>query len=188
MLDPFYKSFYLFLIFYSICLDPTGYIHRIRMKEANSICYIIYCQAPAIKKGFVKFWVSSSCQLKVCSTSCYRSIKEQIISTSLRKSCVFPHLNSANRLLGKVLQNGFIHRSMHLYQVQTHNLASLAPLLLFVVIQNTDFWTPFGIPVANCRLAPTWLAVCLVQRQNQCNLHQLQQRSGQLLEWTIRKF
>ena len=51
MLDPFYKSFYLFLIFYSICLDPTGYIHRIRMKAANGICYIVFRQASCNKEG-----------------------------------------------------------------------------------------------------------------------------------------
>ncbi len=101
---------------------------------------------PAIKKGFVNVLAFELLPVKRLPTSCYRSIKEQIIGTGLRKSCIFPHLNSANRLLGKLLQDGFIHRSMHLYQVQAHNLASLLHFFSLWGYKNTDFlnslWNP----------------------------------------------
>ena len=142
MLDPFYKSFYLFLIFYSICLDPTGYIHRIRMKEANGICYIVYRQAPCNKEGLCEVLGFEFLPVKGLPTSCYRSIKEQIIGTGPRKSCIFPPLEQRESFVGEGLARWF-HPSVHaLVSGPSPQLGKLAPLLLFVVIQNTDFLNP----------------------------------------------
>lgn len=69
------------------------------LKEANGICYIIFRQASCNKEGLCNVLTFEFLPVKSLPTSCYRSIKEQIIGTGLRKSCIFPHLNSANRLL-----------------------------------------------------------------------------------------
>ena len=116
---------------------------------------------PAIKKGFVTFWLSSSCQLKVSPLPATEHQRADNRHWSQEELHLSP-LEQRESFVGEGLARWF-HLSAHApVSGPSPQLGEACSLLLFVAIQNTDFlnslWNPCSqLPgLLQCYLPFAW--------------------------------